>query len=138
LDFLPNALFKLPTLAVLDVSYNKLQQIPIDMWTAPKLKEMNALFNLLVDLPYFLTEIAFNVTGGGDLGKKLDFSALRGNKLIPDKTNLSFSDEDSLGDTRMMRSMQLATINLTLQKLIYLRWGLVENGPFKSPGALLI
>lgn len=119
LDFLPDALFKLPSLAILDVSNNKLQHIPIDMWTAPKLKEMNASFNLLVDLPNFLTDVAFDLTSSGDSGKKLDFSAPRSNKSTPDKFNLSFSDEDSLGDARMMRSMQLATFNLTPQKLVH-------------------
>ena len=33
--------------------------------------------------------------------------------------DLSFSEDDSLDDARMMRSMQLATINLTPQELIH-------------------
>ena len=33
--------------------------------------------------------------------------------------DLSYSEENSLDDARMMRSMQLATINLTPQELIH-------------------
>jgi len=35
----------------LDVSNNKLQTLPYNMWKAPKLKELNAAFNLLRELP---------------------------------------------------------------------------------------
>ena len=117
LDFLPEALFKLSSLAVLDVSNNKLQHIPKDMWTAPKLKEMNASFNLLTDLPNFLNEPAFDISG--DYGRKsADLSA---SPVISEKSNISFSDEDSLEDARMMRSIQLATINLTPQEMLHHR-----------------
>lgn len=121
MDFLPDALFKLPSLTVLDVSNNKLQQFPIDIWTAPKLKEMNASFNLLIDLPNFLTDLAVEIIGIGELGKKLDLSISRGTYTTSEKSSISFSDENNLEDARMMRSMQLATINLTPQELMHHR-----------------
>ena len=87
------------------------------MWTAPKLKEMNASFNLLTDLPNFLNEPAFDISG--DYGRKsADLSA---SPVISEKSNISFSDEDSLEDARMMRSIQLATINLTPQEMLHHR-----------------
>lgn len=44
-------IFRLPSLVTLDISNNKLQRIPFDMWKAPKLRELNIAFNLLKDLP---------------------------------------------------------------------------------------
>lgn len=41
----------LPALEIMDVSNNKLQSLPENLWRAPKLKELNASFNLLCDLP---------------------------------------------------------------------------------------
>ncbi|PNF32771.1 hypothetical protein B7P43_G04485, partial [Cryptotermes secundus] len=41
----------LPSLVTLDVSNNKLQTLPYNMWKSPKLKELNAAFNLLRELP---------------------------------------------------------------------------------------
>jgi Leucine-rich repeat (LRR) protein len=127
LDFLPDSLFKLPSLTVLDVSNNKLQKIPIDIWNAPKLKEMNASFNLLVDLPNFLTESPFDITGSSELGKKLDLLTPRRTSHGSEKSSISFSDEDSLEDAKMMRSMQLATINLTPQELTHHRYCIILN-----------
>lgn len=49
-EILPE-IFRLPSLVILDISNNKLQKIPFDMWTAPKLRELNIAFNLLKDLP---------------------------------------------------------------------------------------
>lgn len=120
MDFLPEALFKLPSLTALDVSNNKLQTIPRDIWTAPKLKELNASFNLLTDLPNFLTEAAsLELTGSGDHGKRI--IDLFASPPFSEKSSSSFSDDDSLEDARMMRSMQLATINLTPQELMHHR-----------------
>uniref|UniRef100_A0A1B6DQ53 non-specific serine/threonine protein kinase n=1 Tax=Clastoptera arizonana TaxID=38151 RepID=A0A1B6DQ53_9HEMI len=51
LEELPDELFSLPGLVTLDVSNNKLSMLPFKMWRAPKLKELNASFNLLKDLP---------------------------------------------------------------------------------------
>ncbi|CAL4058692.1 unnamed protein product, partial [Meganyctiphanes norvegica] len=51
LDSLPDGLFTLPALQLLDVSNNKLSGLPYKMWLAPKLREINASFNLLHDLP---------------------------------------------------------------------------------------
>lgn len=44
-------MFSLPSLVTLDVSNNQLQTLPYAMWRAPKLKELNAAFNLMRDLP---------------------------------------------------------------------------------------
>jgi Leucine-rich repeat (LRR) protein len=41
----------LPSLVTLDISNNKLQTLPYHMWKSPKLKELNAAFNLLRELP---------------------------------------------------------------------------------------
>ena len=51
LEVLPPALFNLRSLTTLDVSNNKLQTLPVEMWSAPKLKELNVAFNLLSELP---------------------------------------------------------------------------------------
>ncbi|XP_030762504.1 leucine-rich repeat serine/threonine-protein kinase 1 isoform X2 [Sitophilus oryzae] len=51
IDQIPEAIFRLPNLITLVVSNNKLQLLPFEMWLAPKLKELNASFNLLKDLP---------------------------------------------------------------------------------------
>lgn len=48
---LPSEIFHLPALTILDISNNKLQELPFDMWKAPKLRELNIAFNLLKDLP---------------------------------------------------------------------------------------
>lgn len=58
LDRIPDAIFRLPSLATLIVSNNKLQQLPYNMWLAPKLKELNAAFNLLKELPSSLCEVS--------------------------------------------------------------------------------
>lgn len=118
LDFLPDALFKLPSLSVLDVSNNKLHQLPKDLWTAPKLKEMNASFNLLTDLPNYLTQPSFDITGSSS-------DDLSASPTVSEQSSVSFSDDDSMDDARMMRSIQLATINLTPQELTHHRYGLL-------------
>lgn len=41
----------MPALQHLDVSNNKLVALPFKMWSAPKLRELNASFNLLHSLP---------------------------------------------------------------------------------------
>jgi Leucine-rich repeat (LRR) protein len=41
----------LPSLVTLDISNNKLHTLPYNMWKSPKLKELNAAFNLLRELP---------------------------------------------------------------------------------------
>ena len=51
LDSLPQNLFKLPNLSILDVSNNKLQMVPYVMWTCPSLTEVNLSLNMLSDLP---------------------------------------------------------------------------------------
>ncbi|XP_042874450.1 leucine-rich repeat serine/threonine-protein kinase 1-like isoform X4 [Penaeus japonicus] len=51
LDSLPDGIFTLPALQLLDVSNNKLSSLPYKIWTAPKLRELNASLNLLHDLP---------------------------------------------------------------------------------------
>lgn len=119
LDFLPEALFKLPSLTTLDVSNNKLQTVPRDIWTSPKLKELNASFNLLTDLPNFLTETFLELSGSGDHGRRS--TDLFASPILPERSNSSLSDDDSLDDARMMRSIQLATINLTPQELMHHR-----------------
>jgi Leucine-rich repeat (LRR) protein len=48
----------LPSLVTLDVSNNKLQTLPYNMWKSPKLKELNAAFNLLKELPSNLPEVS--------------------------------------------------------------------------------
>lgn len=48
---IPPALFRLPSLHILDVCNNKLQQLPFEVWKSPKLRELNVAFNLLKDLP---------------------------------------------------------------------------------------
>ncbi|EFX78451.1 hypothetical protein DAPPUDRAFT_320450 [Daphnia pulex] len=80
---------------------------------------MNASFNLLVDLPNFMTESPFDITGSSEVGKLLDLLTPRRTSHGSEKSSISFSDEDSLEDAKMMRSMQLATINLTPQKLTH-------------------
>ena len=53
LEVLPVALFSsLKALTTLDVSNNKLQSLPFEMWTSPSLKELNLSFNLLSELPH--------------------------------------------------------------------------------------
>ena len=121
LDFLPESLFNLPSLMVLDVSNNKLHHLPKEMWTAPKLKEINASFNLLTDLPNYYTGTGTHSldlsTGMGFDLRKESFSSSSSVEII----DVSFSEDDSLDDARMMRSIQLATINLTPQELIHHR-----------------
>jgi Leucine-rich repeat (LRR) protein len=51
LEQIPEEIFQLPSLVSLDVSNNKLQSLPYLMWRAAKLKELNASFNLLRELP---------------------------------------------------------------------------------------
>ncbi|XP_063840315.1 leucine-rich repeat serine/threonine-protein kinase 1-like isoform X2 [Scylla paramamosain] len=51
LDNLPDGIFTLPALQLLDVSNNKLSSLPYKIWTAPKLRELNVSLNLLHDLP---------------------------------------------------------------------------------------
>ncbi|XP_050691737.1 leucine-rich repeat serine/threonine-protein kinase 1-like isoform X4 [Eriocheir sinensis] len=51
LDHLPDGIFTLPALQLLDVSNNKLSSLPYKIWTAPKLRELNVSLNLLHDLP---------------------------------------------------------------------------------------
>lgn len=48
----------LPSLVTLDVSNNKLQTLPYNMWKSPKLKELNAAFNLLKELPANSPEVS--------------------------------------------------------------------------------
>ena len=45
------ALFSLKSLVSLDVSNNKLQYLPFEMWFSSSLKELNLSFNLLCELP---------------------------------------------------------------------------------------
>ena len=77
-------------------------------------------FNLLTDLPNFLTETIFDLSGSGDHGRRL--ADLSSSPTLLEKSNSSFSDEESLEDARMMRSMQLATINITPQELMHHRY----------------
>lgn len=58
LDVLPVEIFSLPSLTILDVSNNKLSSLPYQMWKSPKLKELNAAFNLLKELPTMPNEEA--------------------------------------------------------------------------------
>ena len=51
LDNLPDNLFKLPKLSILDVSNNKLQLVPYVIWSCPSLTEVNLSLNMLSDLP---------------------------------------------------------------------------------------
>ena len=121
LDFLPETLLQLPSLTVLDVSNNKLQHLPKEMWTAPKLKEINASFNLLRDLPNYFTKSLSRSTEFS-FGSSYDFT---GESSAPppmlEVKNISLSEDDSLDDARMMRSIQLATINITPQELDHQR-----------------
>ena len=55
---MPAAVFSLKSLTSLDVSNNKLQVLPVEMWTSPKLKEFNIAFNLLSELPQSATAAA--------------------------------------------------------------------------------
>lgn len=114
LDFLPDALFKLPSLMVLDVSNNKLHHIPRELWTAPKLKDINISFNLLTDLPNYLTQPSFDTSSSG--------GELSASPTVSEQSSVSFSDDDSMDDARMMRSIQLATINITPQELTHHRY----------------
>lgn len=99
---------------MLDVSNNKLHHIPRDLWTAPKLKEINASFNLLTDLPNYFIQLSYDSPGSG--------GELSSSPTVSEQSSVSFSDEDSsLDDARMMRSIQLATINLTPQELTHHR-----------------
>ena len=103
------------------------------MWTAPKLKELNASFNLLKDLPNYLTakmQLAkssgeFSFGGSYDLGADSLTSA--GTLADAAKTASSLADDDSLDDARMMRSIQLATINITVQELDHHRFHLFNQ-----------
>ena len=51
LDNLPENLFKLAKLSILDVSNNKLQMVPYVTWSCPSLTEVNLSLNMLSDLP---------------------------------------------------------------------------------------
>ena len=52
LEVLHPAFFSsLKSLTCLDVSNNKLLSLPYELWSASKLKELNASFNLLSELP---------------------------------------------------------------------------------------
>lgn len=41
----------------MDISNNKLLELPFQMWRAPKLKDLNVAFNLLKELPSPSTEV---------------------------------------------------------------------------------
>lgn len=103
---------------MLDISNNKLHYIPKELWTAPKLKELNASFNLLTDLPNYNTPQPVSSFDGASSGE------LSSSPTISDQSSVSYSDDDinnSLDDARMMRSLQLATINITPQELTHHR-----------------
>jgi len=91
------------------------------MWAAPKLKEINASFNLLRDLPNYFTKSLSRSTEFS-FGSSYDFT---GESSAPppmlEVKNISLSGDDSLDDARMMRSIQLATINITPQELDHQR-----------------
>ena len=99
LQTLPAALFLgLKALTCLDVSNNKLQYLPFEMWHATALKEFNLSFNLLTELPS---------SRGGSLG--VDNAAAHNNSSLSDTSydsdisetipdlNLDSSDTDSVG-----------------------------------------
>ena len=60
LNTLPSELFLLPVLEYLNVEYNSLSDLPFEMWMSPKLKILNLSRNMLEDLPCGL------YTTGGD------------------------------------------------------------------------
>ncbi|XP_076373717.1 leucine-rich repeat kinase isoform X2 [Tachypleus tridentatus] len=53
LDNVPEGIFQLPSLIILDLSNNKLQMLPFKVWSSPKLRELNLSLNLLKSLPCF-------------------------------------------------------------------------------------
>lgn len=111
-------------LVVLDVSNNKLHHIPKEIWTAPKLKEINASFNLLSDLPNFFILPSFDFTSSsGDFSKRSSFD-LSSSPPVSEKNSVTLSSDDdsSLEDARLMRSIQLATINLNPQEITHHRY----------------
>lgn len=109
----------MPCLTVLDVSNNKLQRLPKEMWTAPKLKEINASFNLLTDLPNYFSRSPARTTDFV-FGSGYDFAEPQPPAIF-DVGRVSASDDDSLDDARMMRSIQLATNNITPQEMDHQR-----------------
>ena len=128
LDFLPDSLFKLPSLTTLDVSNNKLHHIPKELWSAPKLKDVNASFNLLADLPNFFILPSFDFSSSsGELSKRsFDLSS---SPPVSEKSSVSLSSDDdsSIEDARLMRSIQLATINLNPQEITHHRYYSIDN-----------
>ena len=118
LNFLPDSIFKLPSMTVLHIFNNKLCYIPKELWTAPKLKGLNESFDLLTDLPNYNTPQPMSSFDGVSSGE------LSSSPTISDQSSVSYSDDDinnSLDDARMMRSLQLATINITPQELMHHR-----------------
>ncbi|XP_022246027.1 leucine-rich repeat serine/threonine-protein kinase 1-like [Limulus polyphemus] len=53
LDNVPESIFQLPSLIILDLSNNKLQMLHFKVWSSPKLRELNLSLNLLKSLPCF-------------------------------------------------------------------------------------
>ena len=121
LDFLPESLFRLPSLTVLDVSNNKLQHLPKELWMAPKLKELNASFNMLRDLPDYLTRVSSKLSELS-LSADFDFNSDSSSSTTASDVKKSTLSEEDHEDARMMRSIHLATINITRQDLTHHRY----------------
>jgi Leucine-rich repeat (LRR) protein len=85
LEQIPEEIFQLPSLVSLDVSNNKLQSLPYLMWRSAKLKELNASFNLLRELPTHQQGITVGI----------DVTSLSSDQLMIRSD--SFSSQSSLG-----------------------------------------
>lgn len=98
LEYLHPAFFSsLRSLTCLDISNNKLQSLPFEMWSAPKLKELNVAFNMLSELPMH-EELQ-------DMSSDHDNDSVTSDNLSETNIDLDSSDNTSLDDsTRSIQS----------------------------------
>ena len=90
----------LKSLTSLDISNNKLQTLPYEMWSAPKLKELNVAFNMLSELP-MREEVFIQDSGSSDL----DNDSVTSDNVSETNIDMDSSDNTSLDDsTRSIQS----------------------------------
>ena len=98
----------LKSLTSLDLSNNKLNFLPYEVWKAPKLKELNCAFNLLSELP--LSEEVKSVS---------DLSDFDSDSVSDANSEMTFdyesSDNTSLDETRSIQSRN--TLNREVTKM---------------------
>ncbi|KAK4295198.1 hypothetical protein Pmani_032225 [Petrolisthes manimaculis] len=99
LNSLPDGLFTLPALQLLDVSNNKLSLLPYKLWTAPKLREVNASLNLLSHLPTRPDDYTHDSGMGSEVVSEISDEE----SLSSNTSDLQLSLDDPMDDTSPAR-----------------------------------